>query len=167
MSKLFREKNNVEMKKVTSAKMRKYCQRPGSTLKNGRPAYFTEQNMTKECDVNEIIKKYDKQGLITHLNRIEAQFGDMTGMDYKESLDLVIKVKAEFDQLPSEIRKEFSNDPAKYLEFMENPENRDRAIELGLIDQAWSEDMDGIGEHVTKEQQEQRDKAAEADNANA
>ena len=167
MSKAYREANNVEVKKITTAKMRKYCQRPGSVLKDGRPAYYTEQNHTKQCDVNEIIKKYDQHGLISHVNRLEAKYGDMTGKDYKESLDLVIKVKREFDELPSNIRKEFSNDPAEYLAFMENPENRDRAIELGLIEPTWAEELDGLGEHVDEEKQKQREKAAEAENDTA
>ena len=40
------------------------------------------------------------------------------------------------------------NMEGELLHFMENPENRQEAIELGLINQAWTEETDGLGEHV-------------------
>jgi len=162
MSKLWREKNNIEETSKTSPEMRKYCQRPGRYLKSGKPAYFTEQNHTKECDVNYILKKYDQTGVITHVQKMEAKYGDMSGQDYKQMLDTVIDMQRQFDQMPSHIRKEFSNDPAKYLEFMENPDNRGKAIELGIIDPDWTIDTDGLGEHV-KEGENKKSGEAESE----
>lgn len=133
---------------LTKEEMRKYCQRPGRTDKDGKILYFTEQNHKKECDINLIIKKYDKTGLIDHIAKFEGSFGDHTQMDYKEAMDLITNSKKSFEQLPVEIKKRFNQDPGELLHFMEKPENRKEAIELGLINQAWTEETDGLGEHV-------------------
>jgi bifunctional DNA-binding transcriptional regulator/antitoxin component of YhaV-PrlF toxin-antitoxin module len=36
--------------------------------------------------------------------------------------------------LPAEIREMFGNNPGEFLEQVQNPENRDRMMELGLIE---------------------------------
>lgn len=133
---------------ATKEQMRKWCQRPGLTTKDGKPMYTTQQNHKKECDVNEIIKKYDKQGLIIHVSKIEAKYGDLTGNDFKEMQDKVTNAISMFNELPSKIRNRFDNHPAELLRFMENPENRKEAERLGLIDPRWTEETDGLGEHV-------------------
>ena len=38
-----------------------------------------------------------------------------------------------FDDLPAKVRREFDNDPFKFLEFVEDPENVERMAELGLV----------------------------------
>jgi len=135
-------------KKISKSQMRIFCQRHGSVDENGNIQYTTEQHHKLECDVNNIIKKYDKTGLITHISKIEAKYGDLTGMDFKKMRDQVANATSMFEALPAEIRKEFENDPAKLITFMEDPGNRQRAIELGLIDKEWTEETDGLGEHV-------------------
>ena len=152
MGKDYREINGLEGTPTTTPEMRKHCQRPGRARKDGSPIYFTQQNHKKETDVNEIIKKYDKTGLIVHINKIEARYGDVTGLDFKAAQDLVTNSLQMFKELPPEIRKRFNNSPMELYEFMENEGNRDEAIELGLIKAEWKPEQDGLGEHVTEEE---------------
>ena len=147
MSKLFRQLFGQEMSVVTTDEMREFCRRPGKVDENGNSIYTTEQNHKKECDVNSIIKKYDKTGLITHVSTMEAVFGDVGGFDFKKAMDLVVNAQAMFDRLPSGIRKRFHNSPEEFLRFMEEPNNRDEAIKLGLIKASWTPETDGLGEH--------------------
>jgi len=37
-----------------------------------------------------------------------------------------------FEELPSTIRAQFENNPEKFLEFVQNPDNLDKMRELGL-----------------------------------
>lgn len=148
MSKHYREVNNLEMEVKTSKEMRTYCQRPGKMDKNGNPVYFTEQAHKDQCDINQILRKYDKTGLITHVSKMEGTYGNLTGMDFKEAMDLVINANRMFKDLPSEIRKRFNQSPQDFLAFMEDPNNREEAIELGMINPSWSVLTDGLGEHV-------------------
>lgn len=151
MSKDFCDYYGVDSAATTKETMRIFCQRPGKRNADGRPMYMTEQHHKKECDVNEILKKYDKTGVITHISKFEAKFGDLSGLDFKTAMDLVTSAKASFDQLPSAVRKRFANSPELLLEFMEHPENRDEAIKLGLISPSSKPEKDGLGEHVKDE----------------
>ena len=148
MSKEYRQRYGKDIKSKTSQEMRLHCQRPGTRSGDGKILYFTEQSHKKQCDVNEIIKKYDKTGLITHVQRFEAKFGDFTGMDFQNMQNQVIKAQNMFDALPVEIRKRFKNNPQELLTFMEDETNRAEAIELGLIAESTHPDLDGLGEHV-------------------
>lgn len=94
---------------------------------------MTEQCHKADCDINTILKRYDKTGLITHVNNAVAEYGDFTLVnEYQESLNLVIKAQESFEELPSAVRKKFDYDPGQFLEFATNPENKEEMIKLGL-----------------------------------
>lgn len=101
---------------------------------------FTEPTLTKqsfrdECDINNIIDRFMKTGVLTHENSSKPQFGDYLGFsDYQDSLNQVIAADEAFDSLPAKVRARFDNDPAKLLAFVGDSENRDEMISLGLID---------------------------------
>lgn len=148
MGKAYRDLSGLEGQATTDLEMRLLCQRPGKKDAEGKPLYFTEQHHKRECDINYIIKKYDKTGLITHISKIEGEFGDLSGLDFKVMQDKVANAKTMFEMLPSKIRKEFKNNPYELLSFMDDEKNREKAIALGLINRDWTEETDGIGEHV-------------------
>lgn len=105
----------------------------GNYLPDAEP--MTEQCHRALCDVNTILKQYDKTGLITHVNTAKAQYGDFTQVnEYQESLNLVIRAQDAFDGLPSHIRKRFGNDPGTFLEFATDPSNGDAMVEMGLAE---------------------------------
>lgn len=52
---------------------------------------------------------------------------------YIEALNIVARAKTMFDDLPSELRDRFNNDPTKLLKFLDDPNNKDEAIKLGLV----------------------------------
>jgi phage internal scaffolding protein len=161
MGKDYCEKYVCHSHPTTSPEMRQWCQRPGNMDELGNPIYLTEQAHKDACDVNKIIRKYDTQGLISHISKFEAKFGDLTGLDFKAANDLIAAAKSTFENLPSEIRNRFKNSPEELLTFMENPENRDEAIKLGLIKSTWTEATDGLGEHVQEGQNIDKDQVTE------
>lgn len=94
---------------------------------------LVEQCHKDDCDIVRILKKYDKTGLITHVNNMKAEYGDFTSInEYQESLNLVLKAQNSFNELPSELRKKFSNDPGQFMEFVTNPDNLDEMVKMGL-----------------------------------
>ena len=96
---------------------------------------LTQQHYKEECEVINIIKKHDRNGIIEHVQRGKARYGDFSEVaDYREALDLVRDAQAEFMNIPSEIRKKFDNDPGKFYEFVSNPENKEELKEMGFID---------------------------------
>lgn len=93
---------------------------------------MTKQSFKEECDINHLIKRYKKTGVVTHLNALEAQYGDLGAVDFQEAMDIVVRANGLFADLPSKVRKRFGNDPAAFLEFMNSSENADEMIALGL-----------------------------------
>jgi len=148
MSEAYRKEFGDPGVPTTDVAMRLFCQRPGRVDKDGRPLYRTEQGHKAECDVNNIVRKFDKTGLLTHVSKFEADYGDLRGIDFKNAMDLVLQSKKSFDGLPAAIKKRFRNSPEDLLRFMEDPSNRDEAIKLGLIRPDVAADKDGLGEHV-------------------
>ena len=48
----------------------------------------------------------------THINENQPQYGDLTGLDFKQSMDLITEQTSKFMTLPAGIRAMFQNDPA-------------------------------------------------------
>lgn len=95
----------------------------------------TRQSEAKECDINNIIQKWEKSGLVGHVNNLTPQYIDSTGLpDYQSALDLVIEAQSRFSGLPARIRDRFMNDPGRLLAFLADKSNTAEAIALGLAE---------------------------------
>ncbi len=96
----------------------------------------TKQHFKHEVDINSIMSKYLKTGVMTQdaLSKRQATFADVSQMgDYKECHDKVIAARAAFMTLAPAVRSKFENNPAQILDFLADEANRDEAIELGII----------------------------------
>ncbi len=90
----------------------------------------TKQAFKKSCDINAILKKAQKTGTVSHLAKHGGEYGDFTGFDFLEAQTRLAKAAEIFDELPSEMRKEFDNQPAKFFEFANDPQNVGKLAEL-------------------------------------
>jgi len=90
--------------------------------------------MAPECDINSIMKKYERTGILEHRNRFEGAYGDFTSSpeSYHEAMNSVLLADEMFSTLPSKVRRRFHNDPAAFLEFTANPENAEEMVRMGL-----------------------------------
>jgi len=96
-------------------------------------ATLAQQHFKDECDINNILRQFNITGLLPE-SPLSPRYGDFTGIsDYQTALNQVIAAENEFMGLPAQIRSRFDNDPAKLIEFLENSENKDEAIKLGLV----------------------------------
>lgn len=94
----------------------------------------TDQSWKDMCDVNLIVAKYKKTGEWFHLARKQGVYADVSEIsDYNVSLQKVLNAQNAFNALPSELRNRFGNDPAKLLEFIQDPKNYDEGVKLGLF----------------------------------
>jgi phage internal scaffolding protein len=93
-----------------------------------------EQSHKDEVNINNIIKKHGAD-LVSQVAQLqEWQFDDVVGNDFQESMNAIIKARDTFEKVPSKIRKEFDNDPAKFMDFVYNPDNQDKLVEMGLAE---------------------------------
>lgn len=100
---------------------------------------MTKQSFKESCDINNIMAKYQKTGVIDHISIYEAHYGEMSGQDFKEQLDQVTFAMTMFNDLPSAAREYFEQDPAKFLDFMDNcdrddADNVQKLKDLQLLD---------------------------------
>jgi len=89
----------------------------------------TKQCHKDECDINKIMARFDKTGTISHLEKFEGVYGDFSDFDFHEQTNKLTRGREIFDALPAELRREFSQSPAKFFEFVNLPENVDKLRE--------------------------------------
>jgi len=95
----------------------------------------TKQQFEKDSNINNIIGKYKNTGVLPTVNGRKPFFGDFSEVqDYQSNLQKIKSINNVFMQLPAKVRAHFKNDPAEALNFVADPGNRDKAIELGLIE---------------------------------
>jgi phage internal scaffolding protein len=94
---------------------------------------LTQQSHAAAADVRNIIKQYDRTGLIANVNKGIAQYGDYSEInEYSEALNMVRNANENFETLPSHIREQFNNNAGLFFEFATNPKNKEKMIEMGL-----------------------------------
>lgn len=94
----------------------------------------TKQAPSAACDINNIVARYERTGFLEHVRKTPGVYADATGYgDYHEMANRVTAAKQSFMMLPAELRLRFGNDPGQLLAFVSNDNNRDEAVQLGLI----------------------------------
>lgn len=95
----------------------------------------TQQHFAKEVDINEIVKHAINTGDVSVLTpQQRGEYYDCTAFeDYQQALEFVAAVEEDFYSLPSDVRQHFKHDPDAYVEFMSDPRNVAKAVELGLL----------------------------------
>lgn len=109
-----------------------YRPHPRVTVAFTQPS-LTKQSHKDECDINLILKRFERTGVLEHVRENPARYLDLpSDPDYQEALNTVIAAEQAFAELPSRVRERFNNDPGKFLEFTADPENLDEMVKLGL-----------------------------------
>lgn len=94
---------------------------------------YVKQEFAEECDINNILKRHARSGQPLPFDALA--YGDYSDVDeYQTAQNKLIQAQNYFDALSSEIRDRMGNDPGKLLAFMENPDNLDEAVKLGLVE---------------------------------
>ena len=82
----------------------------------------TKQSFADQCEINNIINKFQATGAITHANKHQLHYGETDGTTFHEAMNIVCEAQEAFSELPSSLRNRFGNDPAAYLDFVSNEE---------------------------------------------
>jgi phage internal scaffolding protein len=101
--------------------------------KDGKRGPRVKQAFKEETDINRIMKKYETTGVLPDMIKSNPQYGDFSNVtDYQQAMNTVILAREQFDGLSAKIRKRFNNSPEAFLAFVEDPENHQEMVELGL-----------------------------------
>lgn len=99
----------------------------------------TKTDMAPACDINNILARYKKTGLISHFAQ-GGRYEDLPdSFTFHEAANTVLEAERMFMELPASLRKELDQDPARFLDYVADPENHTRLRELGLMRPAAAE----------------------------
>ena len=94
---------------------------------------LAKQSEAQSCDVNVIVQRWLKSGGVMDLSQRVGQFLDVADVpDYHTSLNFVRNAEAMFLALPVSVRERFDNDPGRFLDFAQNPDNLPEMVAMGL-----------------------------------
>lgn len=108
----------------------------------------TKQEFKDSSDINQIMAKFIRTGHLEHAAKFEPRYGFATGESYHEALTVVAEAQSMFEELPSATRLRFDNDPAKFLDFVQDEENKAELKKMGLINKTWTADPEPLPDTV-------------------
>lgn len=96
----------------------------------------TQQHFRNECDINNIMKRYLTTGYLTdpmNVSTRKPMFGDFSNVsEFQNAQNVIADAVQAFEAMPSYLRKRFQNNPVLFLEFVNNSDNYDEAVKLGI-----------------------------------
>lgn len=95
---------------------------------------LTRQSETQNCNIHCILDKFRKTGLLPQ-RTVSPLRGAIPDVDsFHSAMNIMTEAQQMFEAMPSDLRQEFDNDPAKFIDFCGKEENKEKMIELGLMD---------------------------------
>jgi len=117
--------------KLTGYPVRSTIPRRRVAITNTLPS-MAKQSFKAECDINNIMRGYQRTGAINHFATHQPQYAYCPSEDFREALEIVQQGRELFAALPSSLRTRFGNDPAEFLAFVQDDKNLEEARALGL-----------------------------------
>ena len=96
---------------------------------------MTKPEFKDQCDINNIMRRFLREGAVSHVARSEGKFEFASSIDFHEAMNQVVRAQELFDSLPAGLRARFGNDPGAYLDFVQDPANRTELAHLGLLNE--------------------------------
>lgn len=93
----------------------------------------TKQEFKDECDINILMSRYQTTGEMPNINEVAPQYLDVSGIEFQDSMNFIAGAQSLFNQLPSNVRSRFFNDPGLFLDFCSNENNRSEMASMGLL----------------------------------
>lgn len=95
---------------------------------------LTRQEFAAECDINNLMAQFEKTGILpSNMNSSEPRYLDVSDVpDLQAAHAILQQATTSFMSLPATVRRDFDNDPIKFISFAENAENLPKMREWGL-----------------------------------
>jgi phage internal scaffolding protein len=97
----------------------------------------TVQSDREGTDLKLLLEKYMDTGVVPVFNvpsvpPIDGDFSDVP--DFQTMQDMLVDIQEQFDSMPSKIREKFANNPMNMVQFLQDENNVEEAIALGLME---------------------------------
>ena len=126
----YREEDIERQDKIVRDKYTVDCQK---AIEDGEEVRV-EQHHKDAQNINNIVKSYAGDAELIEKNKeiIAFNMDDIPTNDFAEMQNILVAAKQAFESVPSHIRAQFEHDPAKYVDFVRNPDNAEKLVEMGL-----------------------------------
>nr|QJB19057.1 MAG: internal scaffolding protein [Microvirus sp.] len=112
-----------------------YVEREGSvdTRTHFDGPSLTRQEFAEECDINSIMERYERVGVVNHFAPREPKYLDLSEVpDLHTALGIMQEAEEAFMSLPALVRREFENRVEDFVSFAADPENLPQMRTWGL-----------------------------------
>jgi phage internal scaffolding protein len=92
-----------------------------------------DQAQAHLTEIDNLLEPARKKGLLDAVTKFEGEMDDIPVADFEQAMNTVVQAQTMFDAMPHEVRTRFANDPSKFLEFVNNPDNAQEMMSMGLI----------------------------------
>lgn len=96
----------------------------------------TQQHAKNDCDINQIVKRYrpDEIAAMRRPGQYDPDGVLLNMGDFQTQMERLANASSLFEELPSQVRKDFKNDPARLLEAIERKD--ELAYKHGFLEKA-------------------------------
>jgi hypothetical protein len=83
-------------------------------------------------EIKKMVEQTEAKGLLRASTKFEGEMDDFPAYDFQEAQLMMAKANSMFESLPSQARAKFENNPAKFMDFANNPANAQEMVDMGL-----------------------------------
>lgn len=97
---------------------------------------MTMQSFKDECDIHQILERFEATGIVTHVKKFDGQYGFANSETFYDHMQTVATAQTMFEELPQPAQEFFEGDPGRFLDYMENAsgdEARQKLEDIGLL----------------------------------
>lgn len=98
-----------------------------------KDATLAQQQFKEETDINTIVERFGLTGELPRDLRTPTNADVWQVQNLQEAMNVVTHARETFMQMPANVRSTFDNDPAKFIDFVSDEDNRVKAEKLGLV----------------------------------
>lgn len=94
---------------------------------------LTQQHFAQDADINVLVRRFGVEKVSSAVID-PAAFGDFSNApDLRQALEIMRDAEEKFMHLPPKVRSRFQNSAAALWDFLQDPENGEEALALGLL----------------------------------
>ena len=83
-------------------------------------------------EIKKMVADAESRGLLRASVKFEGEMDDFPNYDFQDAQYKMAYAQSMFESLPSGIRAKFENNPAKFMDFANNPNNAQEMVQMGL-----------------------------------
>lgn len=94
-----------------------------------------QESDAKQADIHNIMRQFERTGVLNHSAQHEGTYGDFMNLpEFTDAQIQIAEAASMFETVPATIRAKHNNNPAQFVDWMMNPDNREAMIEQGFTD---------------------------------